>query len=232
MEDILQIFRHKQFGEIRVLLLNNKPWFIGVDVAKALDYADPRSAVRKNVDNEDKQLIKGKLDFARLNGKSLNKFHGVTVINESGLYSLILSSRLKSAREFKHWVTSEVLPSLSRMGIYTTSQVIDKLFESAQAGELIRDLKSVYVFEMDNDTVKIGYTKNIRQRMQTISSSSGLAITNGYSTEFVDSEIAYLIEQTCHEIFDDRRVRGEFFKVPFAEAVEVLQKLFAEQVKI
>ena len=229
MKDILQIFRHEQFGEIRVILIANKPWFVGIDIARALKYVDAYGAIRKNVDPEDKQLIKDKSEFARLGGKSLNKFHGFTVINESGLYSLILSSRLKSARAFKHWVTSEVLPSLSRLGIYTTSQVIDKLFESAQAGELIRDLKSVYVFEMDNDTVKIGYTKNIRQRMQTISSSSGLAITNGYSTEFVDSEIAYLIEQTCHEIFDDRRVRGEFFKVPFAEAVEVLQKLFAEQ---
>ncbi len=86
------------------------------------------------------------------------------------------------------------------------------------------DLRCVYAFELENGTVKIGYTKNIRRRMQTISSSSGLEITNSYATGFVDSEIAYEIEQACHETFDEYRVKGEFFKISFEDACEELDK--------
>ena len=89
------------------------------------------------------------------------------------------------------------------------------------------DLKCVYAFEMENGTAKIGYTKNIRRRMQTITSNSGLDIVNVYATDFVDSEIAYTIEQACHETFEDYRVRGEFFKISFAEARAELDKYSA-----
>ena len=86
------------------------------------------------------------------------------------------------------------------------------------------DLRRVYAFELENGTVKIGYTKNIRRRMQTISSSSGLEITNSYATGFVDSEIAYQIEQACHDTFDEYRVKGEFFRISFADACAELDK--------
>ena len=77
---------------------------------------------------------------------------------------------------------------------------------------------------MENGTVKIGYTQNVRRRMQTIMTSSGLDIVNAYCTKFIDSEIAYLIEQSCHEVFDAWRVRGEFFKISFADACAELEK--------
>ena len=105
---------HPEFGELRTVEIDGEPWFVGKDVATALGYADVNKAVAMHVENEDKKL----------NDKSSPSFgqRGATLINESGLYSLILSSRLPSAKEFKHWVTSEVLPSIRKNGAYIRNQ--------------------------------------------------------------------------------------------------------------
>lgn len=94
------VFTHPQFGTVRTVEISGEPWFVGKDVAAALGYADVNKAVAMHVENEDKKL----------NDKSSPSFgqRGATLINESGLYSLILSSKLPSAKEFKHWVTAEV----------------------------------------------------------------------------------------------------------------------------
>lgn len=109
----LKIFENSSFGKIRTIVLDNEPWFIGKDVADALGYRDYRHAVRDHVQSDDKQIFKG--------GETpLMKIpnYGITLINESGLYSLIFSSKMERAKEFKHWVTSEVLPSIRKNGSY------------------------------------------------------------------------------------------------------------------
>ena len=96
----IQIFKHEKFGNIRTINKNGEPWFVGKDVAEVLGYADTRKAIRMHVDDDDK------------GGDILSTPGGrqqITIINESGLYSLILSSKLPQAKEFKRWVTSEVL---------------------------------------------------------------------------------------------------------------------------
>ena len=109
----LQVFKNSDFGEIRTVLIGDEPYFVGKDVAEILGYADPSSAVSKNVDDEDKTTLL--LEQAGSNYKSKT-----TCINESGLYSLILSSKLPTAKAFKRWVTSEVLPSIRKHGAYMT----------------------------------------------------------------------------------------------------------------
>ena len=106
----LQIFQNKEFGEVRSLVINNEPWFVGKDVAEALGYKNSKNAVPTQVDEEDK--LSTQIEYT---GQKRN----VTVINESGLYSLILSSKLPNAKKFKRWVTSEVLPTLRKTGSYT-----------------------------------------------------------------------------------------------------------------
>ena len=106
----LQIFQNKEFGEVRSLVINNEPWFVGKDVAEALGYKNSKNAVPTHVDEEDK--LSTQIEYT---GQKRN----VTVINESGLYSLILSSKLPNAKKFKRWVTSEVLPTLRKTGSYT-----------------------------------------------------------------------------------------------------------------
>ena len=105
----LQIFSNEEFGEIRTVTIDNEPWFVGKDVAAILGYKDTSDAMRRHVDDEDK-LTRCFTD----SGQSREMY----IINESGLYSLILSSKLKSAKRFKHWVTSEVLPSIRKTGQY------------------------------------------------------------------------------------------------------------------
>lgn len=117
----LQVFKNAEFGEIRTVMINNEPYFVGKDVAEILGYSDPSSAVSKNVDEEDKTTLL--LEQGGSNYKSKT-----SVINESGLYSLILSSKLQKAKNFKRWVTSEVLPSIRMNGGYLVGQENDPLF--------------------------------------------------------------------------------------------------------
>lgn len=106
----LKIFESAEFGQIRTVILNNEAYFVGSDVAKALGYSEPRKAVSRHVEEDDG--IKHPIT------DSLGRTQEMTVINESGLYSLVLSSKLESAKRFKRWVTSEVLPSIRQNGFY------------------------------------------------------------------------------------------------------------------
>lgn len=97
MENI-QVFNNSEFGDIRTVTINNEPWFVGKDVAEALGYAEPRSAVSKKVDNTDR----GVAEMETPSGKQ-----NMTIISESGVYALVFGSKLESAKRFKHWVTSD-----------------------------------------------------------------------------------------------------------------------------
>ena len=105
----IQIFNSPEFGEIRTVIIEGEPWFVGRDVANALGYVKPQNAVRNNVDKED-----ARIESTLTNGGAQNTL----VVNESGLYSLIFGSKLESAKKFKKWVTSEVLPSIRKTGSY------------------------------------------------------------------------------------------------------------------
>jgi len=110
----LQVFKNQEFGQVRTLTLNDEPWFVGKDVAEALGYAEPRSAVSKKVDDADR----GVAEMETPSGKQ-----NMTIINESGLYALIFGSKLESAQKFKRWVTSEVLPALRKTGQYQVKEL-------------------------------------------------------------------------------------------------------------
>ncbi len=108
----LTVFENPEFGAIRTVELDGEPWLVGKDVAEALGYTNPQKAVRDHVDEEDRTVN----DSFTVNGTP------ITLINESGLYSLVLSSKLPTARKFRRWVTSEVLPSIRRSGGYIAGQ--------------------------------------------------------------------------------------------------------------
>ncbi len=114
----IEIFRNEQFGEVRVVLINNVGWLVGKDVAEALGYKDTVNALKDHVDEEDKLIWQ-----IATSGQKRN----MTVINESGLYSLVLSSKLPSAKVFKRWVTSDVLPSIRKHGLYATTNTVENM---------------------------------------------------------------------------------------------------------
>lgn len=111
MNEIIEVFNSAEFGSIRTAKINNDIYFVGKDVADALGYVDTNKAVSMHVDDEDKKL----------NDKTSPSFgqRGATLINESGLYSLVLSSKLESAKRFKRWITADVLPALRKTGSYS-----------------------------------------------------------------------------------------------------------------
>ena len=109
----LKLFNNPEFGTIRVISIEDEPWLVGKDVAQALGYTDTDQALRRHVDDEDKLT-------RNFDGSGQNR--GMTIINESGLYSLVLSSKLPTARKFRRWVTSEVLPSIRKTGGYIQGQ--------------------------------------------------------------------------------------------------------------
>ena len=110
----LRLFNFEN-NQVRTLLINDEPWFVGKDVAEILGYSNPRDALSKHVDSEDKNSV------AIHDGNKGNP--NLTIINESGVYALVFSSKLQSAKKFKHWVTSEVLPTLRKTGSYATPQL-------------------------------------------------------------------------------------------------------------
>ena len=125
MNNQVQLFHNDEFGEVRTVMMNGEPWFVGKDVTHILGYRNASKALNDHVDGEDK-----------LNNESLSSLgqRGGWLINESGVYSLILSSKLPNAKSFKRWVTAEILPALRKTGGYTVNDsafIIGKFFPNA-----------------------------------------------------------------------------------------------------
>ena len=116
--DKIQIFENPEFGLVRTLEVNGEPWFVGKDVATILGYERATKAVADHVDTEDKDEVPIQ--------DSIGRMQSTPIINESGLYSLILSSKLPKAKEFKRWVTSEILPGIRKHGAYMTDEALYK----------------------------------------------------------------------------------------------------------
>lgn len=133
MEEI-KIFQNSDFGTIRTMEINDEPWFVGKDVADNLGYSDPQKAIKMHVDEDDKltrQIV--------VSGQNRN----IIIINESGLYSLVLSSKLPTAKQFKRWVTSEVLPAIRKHGAYMTPQTLGEALKNPDALiEILQRLKA------------------------------------------------------------------------------------------
>lgn len=124
-ENKIKIFNNPQFGQLRTLEIDGELWFAGKDVAVALGYAKPENALAAHVDIEDKTTT-------LIQGGGSNYKSKTTIINESGLYSLILSSKLPSAKQFKRWITSEVLPSIRKTGGYINPESVQSSDPSAR----------------------------------------------------------------------------------------------------
>ena len=127
MNNEIKIFEHEQFGSVRTILIDGQPWFVGKDVAEALGYTNTRKALLDHVDLEDKNTVTIR------DGNKGNP--NQTIINESGVYCLIIKSKLETERQFKRWVTSEVLPSIRKYGMYATEQTIDNVLNGTEEAE-------------------------------------------------------------------------------------------------
>lgn len=130
----LQVFENQKYGQVRAININGEPWLVGKDIAEVLEYKEPHKAIVRHVDAEDR------MKHPILSNGGIQESW---VINESGFYALIFSSEMKEAKQFKRWVTSEVLPSIRKYGLYATDEVVDKILDNPDFGiRLLEELKS------------------------------------------------------------------------------------------
>lgn len=124
----LQIFNSEEFGDIRTVTIDNEPWFVGKDVAEALEYNEPHKAIARHISDDDRT----KHPVTDSTGRNQDTW----IINESGLYALIFGSKLESAKRFKHWVTSEVLPAIRKTGAYQKPMTTDQKIQLLAQGNV------------------------------------------------------------------------------------------------
>lgn len=124
MASEVRLFENPEFGQVRSVMMNEEPWFVGKDVADILGYSNGNRDIVRHVEEEDRENIDNETQYRF--GIELGQ-RGGWLINESGLYSLILSSKLPKAKEFKHWVTSEVLPDIRKHGMYMSNEVVESV---------------------------------------------------------------------------------------------------------
>lgn len=192
----LQLFKFEN-KDVRALQIDGEPWFVGKDVAKILGYSNPSKAVSIHVDNEDK---KSEMLPHSQNGNLVTKSK-TTLINESGLYSLILSSKLPSAKEFKHWITSEVLPQIRKTGKYAPKPLSrEELLAKAvlEADTMIKEQKEL----IEQKTKELEETNNKleEQKPKVIFAESVVASDSAILVR----ELAHLIKQNGFAIGEKR----------------------------
>lgn len=206
----LQIFNNEEFGKIRTVTINNEPWFVSKDVATALGYSNSRDAISKHVFDDDKGVAKCDTPSGR---------QEMSVINESGLYALIFGSKLDSAKRFKHWVTSEVLPSIRRSGSYQKPLTPEQMMRIQL--EMIDDV-SGRVTKLEN-TMNIDYGQQRvleKEVAKVVIESLGGKDSNAYR------EIAKKIFSECnHDIKDYFHVnsRNNIPRLKFEEAIDYIR---------
>lgn len=206
----LQIFNNEEFGKIRTVTINNEPWFVSKDVATALGYSNSRDAISKHVFDDDKGVAKCDTPSGR---------QEMSVINESGLYALIFGSKLDSAKRFKHWVTSEVLPSIRRSGSYQKPLTPEQMMRIQL--EMIDDV-SGRVTKLEN-TMNIDYGQQRvleKEVAKVVIESLGGKDSNAYR------EIAKKVFSECnHDIKDYFHVnsRNNIPRLKFEEAIDYIR---------
>lgn len=182
----MQKFTNEKFGEIRMVIIDNEPWFVANDVARSLGYVNPRDALLKHVDGEDKGVAKC---------DTLGGEQEMTIINESGLYSLILSSKLESAKEFKRWVTNEVLPSIRKHGAYMTPATVEAVLSDPDT--MIRLLQEIKAERQQREALE---AKTEADRPKVLFAD---AVAVSGSTVLV-GELAKILKQNGVEIGQNR----------------------------
>lgn len=204
-ENKIQVWNYES-SQIRTVQVNGEPWFVGKDVATVLGYSNPRDAINKRVDDEDKGVAKC---------DTLGGIQDLTIINESGLYSLVLSSKLPNAKKFKRWVTNEVLPSIRKHGAYMTEQTLERALTSPDfLIELATQLKAEREQRKQLETTVAAQSEQMEQDKPKVLFADSVTAS---SSSILIGELAKLIKQNGVDIgqrrlFEWMRTNGYLIK--------------------
>lgn len=192
----MQIFENQEFGTVRTVELDGEPWLVGKDVAQALGYSNPRKALADHVNEEDKGVTKC---------DTLGGVQEMTIINESGLYSLVLSSKLPGAKKFRRWVTAEVLPAIRRTGGYRMPKDYPSALRALADAE---EEKLALRAENEQQRQAIAEFQPLRQYIDTILSSTGAIATTQIAADYDIS--AKQLNKILHEEGLQHCVNGQW----------------------
>ena len=239
MENKIQVFTNDEFGKVRTLMINNEPWFVGKDVAEVLGYTDVSHTILDHVDEEDRMNSKTQGQNAPELGQ-----RGSWLINESGLYSLILSSKLPTAKKFKRWVTSEVLPSIRKTGGYVMPKTFSEALMAYAKEVEVRERLELENTEMrpkaefyddvtgSEDTIDIGEVAKVlhmgigrNKLFQFLRDKKVLAPNNAPYQRFIDAGYFRRVESS-YEVYGTTHVSVK--TVVFQRGVDYIRKLLKE----
>lgn len=222
---LVQVFNNSEFGSVRTVTIENEPWFVGKDVAVALGYKEPAKATREKVDPEDRGV--SEIDTP-------GGIQDVVIINESGLYSLVLSSKLESAKRFKRWVTSEVIPSIRKHGAYMTQDVLKeclcnpravaelltKLADTEEANKRLSESNNLLTATVEEQKPKVTYCDNILNSpaltpITTIAKDYGMSgkkmnqLLSDFGIQYKRGSSWYLYQQYADKGYTQSKTYGE-----------------------
>lgn len=202
----IEVFKNTEFGEIRTTAIDGEPWFIGRDVAAALGYTNSRKALADHVDDEDKGVTKR---------DTLGGRQDMVIINESGLYSLVLSSKLPTARKFKRWITSEVIPSIRRHGAYLMPSVLEQAIQNPDfIIGLVTNIKEERQKRLEAQSQVVALTAKVSQmKPKADYCDLILATTNAVTITQIAADYnmsARALNQKLHEIGIQHKVNDQW----------------------
>lgn len=209
----LQIFNSEEFGEIRTATIDNEPWFVGKDVAEALGYKKPENAIANHVSDEDKTST-------LIQGSGSNYKSKATIINESGLYALIFGSKLESAKRFKRWVTSEVLPTIRKTGSYQKPMTVAEQIQLLALGNQDHEER----IEKLENTMTIDYGQ--QKYISDLVSKVVIEVLGGKKSNAYD-EIGKKVFAECNrdvKTYFDVNARNNIPKLRYQEAIEYIKE--------
>ena len=223
-----QIFNHPQFGNLRAINIDGEPFFIGIDVARALGYANPSKAVIDHVPDKFKRIITAEqmasnqdipetgIPFSQ---EAMGGVQRLVVINEAGLYKLIMRSKLPKAEEFSDWACGEVLPSIRKYGYYSVKgeEPVKKVRRAP-----VPELAIVYAVLLSNMLVKIGYTKDLTERLKDLQKETKADVLAWAASAVMTRDEAILLERALKVKFFAHLVSGEFFNCNFDDVKAAL----------
>ena len=228
MKNQIEIFKNNELGEVRTLFIDGEIYFLGNDVAKALEYIDLDQAIRKHVDPEDRKVLKYKASVKTTPALWSNKndFSDKTLINESGMYALIFGSKLESAKKFKRWVTHDVLPSIRKHGAYITDELLqdnDRLNNVIAELQMENELKESRIEELEE--VRTEYMKQ-RDKIIRIQIKCGNTKGNG---RFIPYCILQLVREFIKDSENVEYRDDEIIKVNSRKLIRFVKGLFPKK---
>lgn len=229
MENQFELFKHPQFGEIRVILPDGdpfNPWFVVADVCRALELQNPSDILKRLDEDEKSKIPESRVVVDPILNIGSEK-REINIVNEPGLYRLIFSSRKKEAKEFQRWVYHEVLPAIRKNGYYSlTAAPAPAVAKPAKtknpnrvAGQ--KTPAGIYAAKV-GDKVKIGHSHDAEKRLPHI---KGRTDKTYYQTALFPRKIARLLEWACHTIFAPFALGNELFDIEYDEACRIIMTL-------